>query len=129
MELTFLTSMNKDELREFLAGIVKEALADGVGNTSQNRMTSSSENEPMVKIDEAAKIVGLAVNTIYDKSHRREIPHYKKGKRLYFRPSELLTWIANGRVMTQDEIDAKAISHVMSHPLDSKQKKKGAKGK
>jgi hypothetical protein len=54
MELTFLTSMNKDELREFLAGIVKEALAEGVRNPSQNRKESSSYNEQMVKIDEAA---------------------------------------------------------------------------
>ncbi len=69
------------------------------------------------------------MNTIYDKSHRREIPNYKKGKRLYFQPSELLPWIANGRVKTQHKIDTKAISHVMSHPLDSKQKKNGAKGK
>ncbi len=35
--------------------------------------------------------------------------------------SELLTWIANGRVKMQDEIDAKAISLVIGHALGSKQ--------
>ncbi len=53
-----LTSITKDELREFLAGIAKEALADGVRNPSAIHMASSSDNEPMVKIDKAAKIVG-----------------------------------------------------------------------
>ena len=120
MELTFLTSMNKDELKEFLAGIVKEALADAGANPSRNRMAGSNDNEQMVKIDEAAKIVGLAVNTIYDKTHRREIPFYKKGKRIYFRESELLAWIEKGRMMTQDEIDAKAISYTNGHPAGGK---------
>ena len=56
MELTFPTSMNKDELREFLAGIVMEALADSVGNPSQDRMASSSDNEQMVTVVEASKL-------------------------------------------------------------------------
>jgi excisionase family DNA binding protein len=129
MELTFIPSMNKEEPKEFLAGIVKEALADGVGNLPRNRLANQPDNEQMVTVNEAATITGLAVNTIYDKTHRREIPHYKKGKHLYFRPSELLAWIANGRVMTQGEIDAKAISHVMGHPADANQKRTPAKAK
>ncbi len=124
MELMFITQMTKEELKAFLLGIFKEALADGGDGKA-----SDPANEQMVSVAEAAKITGLAVNTIYDKSHRREIPHYKKGKRLYFRPSELLAWIANGRVMTQQEIEAKAISHVMGHPLTSMKRKEGAKGR
>ncbi len=124
MELMFITQMTKEELKAFLLGIFKEALADG-----GDGKTSDLANEQMVSVSEAAKITGLAVNTLYDKTHRREIPYYKKGKRIYFRPSELLAWIANGRVMTQGEIDAKAISHVMGRPLTSKKRKEGAKGK
>ncbi len=124
MELMFITQMTKEELKAFLLGIVKEAMADGgVGKAPD------TANEQMVSVAEAAKITGLAMNTLYDKTHRREIPHYKKGKRLYFRPAELIAWIANGRVMTRNEIEAKAISHVMGQPLTSKKRKEGAKGK
>jgi len=85
-------------------------------------LAADPDNEPMVNVKEAARITGLAINTIYDKTHRRGIPFYKKGKRIYFRESELLAWIENGRVMTQDEIDAKAISYTNGHPAGGKGK-------
>ncbi len=129
MELTFLTSMNRDQLKEFLGGIIEEAIFEGPSDKAKRPIFANPEDEPMVGITEAARITGLAVNTLYDKTHQRAIPHYKKGKRVYFRPSELTAWIGTGRVATQDEIAAKAATHVMTHPLNPWGKRKGAKGK
>ncbi len=66
--------MNREELKVFLAGIFKEVLAEGKGSNALNSLTADPDNEPMVNIKEAARITGLAINTIYDKTHRREIP-------------------------------------------------------
>ncbi len=101
MELTFLTSMNRDQLKEFLGGIIKEAIFEGPSDKAKGPIFANPEDEPMVGITEAARITGLAVNTLYDKTYQRAIPHYKKGKRVYFRVSELVAWIATGRVATQ----------------------------
>jgi len=90
---------------------------------------TNPEDEPMVGIAEAAKITGLAVNTIYDKTYHRDIPHYKKGKRVYFRPSELIAWIGTGRVATSEEIEARAVTHVMNNPIGPWGNRKGGKGK
>ena len=116
MQLTFLSSMSREELKDFIVGIVREALAAVPGLRPQAAPSNNPAEEPLVSVAEAAKITGLAVNTLYDKTYQRAIPHYKKGKRVYFRVSELVAWIAGGRVATAAEIEAKAVTHVMNHP-------------
>ncbi len=58
-------------------------------------------------IDEAVKLLGIAKPTIYTKTSKGEIPHFKKGKKLYFRHSELMAWIEEGRRKTvvQEKIE------------------------
>jgi excisionase family DNA binding protein len=48
---------------------------------------------------EAAELTGLALPTLYSKVHKREIPHYRLGKRLVrFRRDELEQWMMRRRV-------------------------------
>ena len=114
-ELAFLTGMNRDQLKEFLSEIVKDAVAELLGPKRLGAAAQNADDEAMVTVAEAARITGLAVNTLYEKTHLKAIPHYKKGKRLYFRVSELLAWIAKGRVRTQAETEAIAATHVLNH--------------
>jgi predicted DNA-binding transcriptional regulator AlpA len=44
-------------------------------------------------IQDVALFTGFAVGTIYNKTSRREIPHRKRGKKLFFIPDEILNWI------------------------------------
>ncbi|MFZ1666517.1 MAG: helix-turn-helix domain-containing protein [Flavobacteriales bacterium] len=55
-------------------------------------------------LDMAVKITGLARRSIYKRSMNRTIPHRKVGGRLYFKRSELLEWIENGRRPMASEI-------------------------
>lgn len=43
----------------------------------------------------------------------RQIPHYKLGKRLYFRKEEMDAWINKGKVKTQEEISAEADAYLL----------------
>lgn len=61
-----------------------------------------------VTIKEAAKLLNLAVPTVYGLVHRSEIPHYKREKRLYFSEEEILAWIKSGRRSTIEEIKESA---------------------
>ncbi len=47
-------------------------------------------------VEDVAKVLGLAIGTIYNLTSRREIPFKKRGKRLYFVPDEILNWIEEG---------------------------------
>jgi excisionase family DNA binding protein len=60
-------------------------------------------------IKDAAKILNLAVPTVYGLVHYSAIPYYKRGQRLYFSEEELLAWIKAGRRSTVDEIKESAL--------------------
>jgi len=85
---------NKKVLKKFLTKIIVEILEDRIP-TNQN---SSVDKPDLVFIDEAAEITGLKKSTIYLKSSKKEIPHMKRGRKLYFKRSELLEWIEKGKV-------------------------------
>ena len=70
-------------------------------------MENKSVEKPM-RVKEAAEFVGLAVSSLYGLCHRREIPFAKRGRMVYFWPSELASWIAEGRVRTKGEIEQEA---------------------
>ena len=50
--------------------------------------------EALVGYDEAARLLGVARNTVYFWVHTRRVPHVRLGPRcVRFRPSELRAWI------------------------------------
>ncbi|MES2766570.1 MAG: helix-turn-helix domain-containing protein [Bacteroidota bacterium] len=55
-------------------------------------------------VKKAASLLNLAVQTMYGMTSRREIPFYKKGKRLYLKKSELLEGIEEGKKKSRAEI-------------------------
>lgn len=71
-------------------------------------------NKQTLSIDEAAAYTGLSISYIYKLTSTQEIPHYKpRGKMIYFDRSELEEWLRQGKVSSHQEIERKAISHVM----------------
>ncbi len=50
------------------------------------------------RIDDVASALQLSKKTIYNKTSKGEIPHYKKGKILYFRPDEIEDWLMEGNL-------------------------------
>jgi excisionase family DNA binding protein len=62
------------------------------------------EGELPISISDCASITNLAVPTLYGLVHRRKIPSYRQGKRLYFLRSEILAWIKAGRRATIREM-------------------------
>lgn len=66
--------------------------------------TSRSQGE-WLTVKEAAAYVGLAKATIYSLASKRRIPFCKRSKRLYFRRSELRSWIEESRKDTIEQIE------------------------
>lgn len=58
----------------------------------------NSENPELIFVDEASILTGLSKSTIYLKTSTNKIPHMKRGGKLYFKRSELLTWIEEGKI-------------------------------
>lgn len=71
--------------------------------------------KPVLDIQEAVLFTGFSQGHLYRLTSTREIPHYKKDRKLYFKKSELEEWMLEQRVQTNAEIDAKAQSYMLRH--------------
>jgi excisionase family DNA binding protein len=70
-------------------------------------------SEKLLSIKEAADFLNLSVPTIYSKVSKNEMPHMKRGKRLYFTREELLDYIKGGRKKTNSEIESEALQSLV----------------
>jgi excisionase family DNA binding protein len=69
------------------------------------------DNE-LMNVQQVADYLTLAVQTIYGLVHNMEIPYFKRGKRLYFRRTEIDDWISQAKRKTKAELQQEAIDFV-----------------
>lgn len=66
----------------------------------------------ILSIEQVCQYLKLAKQTIYGFTSKNEIPFFKKGKKLYFKKTELEQWLLEGRQKTHREIRADAIDFI-----------------
>ena len=107
MSTSFLTSLNEEEFKEFLKSAIREVLHEDLKNTK-------SDIPDTLNIKEAASFLKLKINTLYEKTSQKSIPHFKKGNKLYFYKKDLEEWIKAGKVKTKDEMESKALTFLIN---------------
>ena len=85
-----------------------ENLIKSQGNTTLDTVMS---------VEQLANYIDLSKSHIYKKTSTREIPHYKRGKKLYFSKQEIDKWILKNRIETTDEIDQLATDYRMKNKI------------
>ncbi len=106
---------SKDEL----SNIVKLAVQTAIDAVVPTKNAADTTKDKIYGITDATTFLGIAKPTIYAKTSKGEIPHFKRAGRLYFRESELIQWIEDGRKATVED-EANAMDNYLS-------KKKGGK--
>lgn len=71
----------------------------------------------VLNIEEVVKYIGVSKSRVYALCSKREIPHYKMGRHLYFKRTEIDEWLTSSRVTTKQEIQAMAYSHCVKHNI------------
>lgn len=79
---------------------ILERIETLVENLAAQKLT----DDDLLTVDQTSKLVKLSVSTIYSKVSRKEIPAFKRGKRLYFNRDEIMDWIKSGKIKTIAEI-------------------------
>lgn len=69
----------------------------------------------ILNLDQATEYLSLSKSTLYKFTSQREIPHFKKGKKIYFRKKELDDWMTQLRIATKDEIEQEAINYLIKN--------------
>lgn len=93
-----ITNINKQEFVDIIEQTVKRIIG------SAKPEIAVSKERP-IGVPKAAQILLLSKPSIYRKAKNIEIPHFKKGNRLYFYESELEDWVKGGQKLTKDQID------------------------
>ena len=118
MAVSFLTNVTEAEFKQFL----RESLLEIINELG---ISSKPEVRDILDIKQASDFLRLKLNTLYEKTSQKIIPHFKKGNKLYFNRTELQAWVTGGKVKTTDELQSEASSYTMH----KEQHKFSAKGK
>ena len=68
----------------------------------------------ILDITEAAVFTGFSVGHLYRLTSTKQIPHYKKNRKLYFRKAELEEWLTEEAVPTEDDINSQAATYIVT---------------
>lgn len=101
MQHQILITISPDELQKLLDKSALKAV-------QMFAKISRPHEKEIMNVKEVAVFLDLAESTIYRHTHMNTLPHYKKGKKLYFKRSEIEAWQDRGKQLTQDEFNALA---------------------
>ena len=78
---------------------------------------SKKEENSFLTIEEVAGLIHLSKYTIYSLVHKNTIPYHKRGRRLYFLKSEILTWLKNGKREDKATLQNKVDEYLLKNQL------------
>jgi excisionase family DNA binding protein len=104
-------------LREMLEPIIDDCISRAFNKNINELKFEKPVNTEVFDITEAMSYLKFSKGTMYSMTMKREIPHYKVGRRLYFRKEELDAWINRGKVKTQQEISEEADEYLVRRGL------------
>ena len=92
---------------EALSTIIKQELQAFFANVQ----IPEQENDPeIMNLKEACKLTSNSKSLMYKLTASRQIPHSKRGKKLYFERKKLREWMIENEVSTQVEVRKDALS-------------------
>lgn len=73
---------------------------------------NQTNTKAVLTTEEVAKYLGITKSAIYKMTMAKKIPHYRSqgGKLLYFKREEIEQWATSCKVLTDEELEAKAKS-------------------
>ena len=74
----------------------------------------------VMNFKECLKLTGFSRGLLYRMTAKREIPHYKRGRFVFFKRSEVEAWLFECKVKTEEEIEREVEQRIIN-------KKKGGK--
>lgn len=77
---------------EFL-DLLKESMRDIEEGKATERTQVVIQPDPILTIDEAVSYLKLSKSTLYGYTSKGIMPHFKQGKRVLFRKSQLDQWL------------------------------------
>ena len=72
----------------------------------------------VLSLDDVSVLTGLSKSHLYKLTCTHQIPFYKpNGKQIYFDRGEVESWMKQNRVATQAEIEAQAVTYLVTNDM------------
>ena len=97
MQGIFIT-IEKDELEDIVCKAVETALLQA--GFIREQTNSENVQELIMKSADLCNYLKMKLSTLYQLTHKNEIPFSKKGKTLYFKKGEIDKWVSEGKQET-----------------------------
>lgn len=92
--------------------ITLQALSDKLDRITEITLIGT---KTVLDLEEAALFTGFSTGHLYRLTSGKQIPHFKKSRKLYFKKSELEGWMLENKILTKDEIRSKASTYVATN--------------
>jgi excisionase family DNA binding protein len=91
-----------------------DEIIEHIENLRQLIESQGIHTKAVLNFNEACQYLELSQSHLYKLTSAGNIPHYKpNGKKLYFKRSELESWLLRNRSSTQKEIDQRAADYLI----------------
>ena len=100
---------------EQLSSLIQSSVRKVLKETPTPKVEPTDQQEQLLTIQQAAKLLSLSVPTMYSKVSKGELPVLKRSKRLYFYRNELLEYINEGRKQSNTEIEQEAKTYLLNN--------------
>ena len=97
-----IITIEKEELEDIVSRAVEAALVQ-TGFFHKQVNDFDHLNNLVMKSADVCKYLKMKISSLYQLTHRKEIPCSKKGKTLYFKKEEIDKWVSEGTQETKYE--------------------------
>jgi excisionase family DNA binding protein len=73
------------------------------------------QGNEIMSLNRLVEYLELSKSGVYKLTSTRGIPHFKRGKRLYFKKDEIDRWATEIRIKTSEEIEMEATAYILKH--------------
>ena len=96
-----IITIEKEELENIVSRAVGTALEKSGFFKSQEKIEDIDEF--IMKVPQLCRYLKMKISTLYQLTHKNEIPCNKRGKTLYFKKDEIDKWVSEGKQSTKYE--------------------------
>ncbi|MGC4034446.1 MAG: helix-turn-helix domain-containing protein [Chitinophagaceae bacterium] len=90
MANNIIIQFSEQEFKTLLKDCINESL-------KESPVSANVESEAIFNVKQASQFLDIAIQTLYGYTSNFTIPFFKKGKKLYFKKSDLIKWINDGK--------------------------------
>lgn len=72
---------------------------------------------PYIDLEEACSYLSISKATMYQKTMRKTIPHFKCGRKILFKVNDLNNYIESNRIKTTSEIESEALQLILKEKI------------